>query len=334
VTLAETLRLIGRRSRRLAISLSLAAALTFTGAFVLLEADAPAVLPCVLATALGVAVLMQVLSPGSGIALHDRAPSGPPVQGAEPKPPVLTPRSDEPSVLEAVREEVAAVLDLDSARGVQPDNLFRTLGLDSIQAVELRDRLEAAVGFQLPIELVYKQPTVAALAHFLWLEIQAHAEFGAGEVALRDPLTGLPTCGYLMARLAELEGEARRRNAHFALAVLELRTAAGDTQLGVEAVVTAARRLSLAVRGGDTLVRIGPSKFAIALALAEADAHEVDAARARLMSAFSQAVDPDLRVSVGVAIHESGMLGTELLRAAVAALDLGADPVTDEEDAP
>jgi GGDEF domain-containing protein len=360
VTLAETAQLISRRSRRLAIALSFATALTGIGTFVLLKADAPPVLACVLATALGVAVLMQVLSPGSGIALHDRVASSSAAGRAEPEPPVLTPPIDEPSVLETVREEVAAVLELESAEDVQPDSLFRTLGVDSVQAMELRERLEAAVGFQLPIELVYKQPTVAALVHFLWMEIQARAEFGADEGAFRDPVTGLPTCDYLRARLAELEGEARRRNTHFALAVLEVRTATGDTQLTPEAVTTAARRLSRAVRGGDTLVRIGPSKFVIVLALSETDVHEVYAAGARLVNAFSRGDDPELKVSVGVAIHENGMLGAELIRAAVAALhsateagsfgvgvanrerfgrrDRGrsteADPVSDEEDAP
>jgi amino acid adenylation domain-containing protein len=56
-----------------------------------------------------------------------------------------------------VAAEVFAIPD------IQPDQAFLELGVDSLQALRLRDRLEQACGRELPATLVYDHPTLRAL---------------------------------------------------------------------------------------------------------------------------------------------------------------------------
>ncbi|MBT2481855.1 type I polyketide synthase [Streptomyces sp. ISL-94] len=67
-------------------------------------------------------------------------------------------------VLEFLRAQVAAVLALPDASGVDPDRAFLEMGFDSLTAVELRNRLAAATGVRLPPTVVFENPTPAALA--------------------------------------------------------------------------------------------------------------------------------------------------------------------------
>ncbi|WP_032769651.1 type I polyketide synthase [Streptomyces griseus] len=78
------------------------------------------------------------------------------------------PRAEAEAVLrDAVREQTAVVLGHPGTGRVGHTVAFRDLGMDSLTALELRNKLSAVTGLKLPATLAFDHPNPSALARFL-----------------------------------------------------------------------------------------------------------------------------------------------------------------------
>ncbi|WP_308190048.1 type I polyketide synthase [Streptomyces aculeolatus] len=108
----------------------------------------------------------------------------------------MPPAEREREALLLVREQAAAVLGHGSAEPIEPGQTFKSLGFDSLTAVQLRNRLADVVGRRLPTTLAFDYPTPHALTTYLLGDDAAGARSdaalrpaggGAGELA-DDPV--------------------------------------------------------------------------------------------------------------------------------------------------
>ncbi|MFD7997664.1 SDR family NAD(P)-dependent oxidoreductase [Streptomyces mirabilis] len=122
--------------------------------------DLPRLRETVTTTGGGTAAVWRSLLPaprtgrGGGDGLADRLARLPEAERAE-------------RVLALVREEISRALGLRSTESVRPDQPLRELGMDSVTAVELRNRIGARIGAKLPATLLFDHPTAARLAAHL-----------------------------------------------------------------------------------------------------------------------------------------------------------------------
>ncbi|MDF1797994.1 MAG: SDR family NAD(P)-dependent oxidoreductase [Planctomycetota bacterium] len=101
----------------------------------------------------------------------------------------------EPAVRALLTEELAAVLGFGSGAELDTTLPFTDLGIDSLLAVDMRNRLEAAFATELPVTLLFDFPNLDALiAHLVGALDQA-----------RGPGTATPLGGDEAALLAEIE---------------------------------------------------------------------------------------------------------------------------------
>ncbi|GAB2963548.1 hypothetical protein GCM10027075_74040 [Streptomyces heilongjiangensis] len=122
-------------------------------------------------------------APGTGTAA-DAGDSAPAVSFTEQLRP-LSAEERERAALDLVRTHTAAVLGHSDPEAVDADRAFKSLGFDSLTAVEMRNRLGAATGLTLKATLIFSYPTPQVLAGYL-LERCAPHEPRPAEVLLAE----------------------------------------------------------------------------------------------------------------------------------------------------
>jgi myxalamid-type polyketide synthase MxaB len=70
-----------------------------------------------------------------------------------------------------IRSQIAKILGLSSAEQIAPRQRLFDLGLDSLMAIELKNKLEANLGQSLRSTLLFDYPTLEALVDYLAQEM-------------------------------------------------------------------------------------------------------------------------------------------------------------------
>src|SRR5262249_9621733 len=93
------------------------------------------------------------------------------------------------ALLDLVRGEVAAVLGYRTQDAIDAERPLKDFGIDSLTAIEVRERLAAATGLRLPAGLLFDYPTVEAISRRL---VELLVGFGPERIA-SAATTGIAT---------------------------------------------------------------------------------------------------------------------------------------------
>ncbi len=98
-----------------------------------------------------------------------------------------------------IEEQVQKVLGMGQGQALDPDRSFAEMGMDSLMAVELRNRLQISLGSSIPSTVAFDYPTTADLAEFLAQDI---LKLTSEDTA--DSASGAETGSEMDSTLAEL----------------------------------------------------------------------------------------------------------------------------------
>ncbi|RZQ63966.1 SDR family NAD(P)-dependent oxidoreductase [Amycolatopsis suaedae] len=94
--------------------------------------------------------------------------------------PALPPAERQEVLVDLIRRQIQVVLGFADAGAIEADRPFKELGFDSLTAVELRNKLGAALGRKLSATLVFDYPTTTALAGHLLTTLVGETEPAGG----------------------------------------------------------------------------------------------------------------------------------------------------------
>jgi NADPH:quinone reductase-like Zn-dependent oxidoreductase/malonyl CoA-acyl carrier protein transacylase len=110
-------------------------------------------------------------------------------------------------LLDVVLREIVTVLGLSSPNAIVAEQPLKSLGLDSLMAIELRNRLEGMTGLRLPATLLFSHPTPLALAQTLATKLTPDTESTDSATALFSELERLA------ARISAMDPKGTDRTA-------------------------------------------------------------------------------------------------------------------------
>ncbi|WP_158828229.1 beta-ketoacyl reductase, partial [Streptomyces sp. NRRL S-118] len=105
----------------------------------------------------------------------------PAARGAAEPTPLLVGRTEAERLhrlVELIRGEAAAVLRHSTTDAIGPERAFKEVGFDSLTALELRNRVNAATGLSLPTTIAFDYPNPAALADHILSRLTAGDDEG------------------------------------------------------------------------------------------------------------------------------------------------------------
>ncbi|MGY4984943.1 SDR family NAD(P)-dependent oxidoreductase [Streptomyces nigrescens] len=104
----------------------------------------------------------------------------------------MTEAERERTLVELVRRQASAVLGYDGGDAVGTTRAFKELGFDSLTAVELRNRLNAATGLTLPATLIFDYPNPESLARYVREELLGTVAAPVATVPVARPVDDDP----------------------------------------------------------------------------------------------------------------------------------------------
>ncbi|MFC6938045.1 beta-ketoacyl synthase N-terminal-like domain-containing protein [Actinomadura yumaensis] len=117
-----------------------------------------------------------------------RSPRGPAASSFAARLAGLPAEERDRAVASAVRDQIATVLAHPEPEAIDLNRAFQELGFDSLTALELRNRLNAATGAALPATVIFDHPTPEALIR----AVRTRLDGAAGGRAVRAPVNGAP----------------------------------------------------------------------------------------------------------------------------------------------